>query len=374
MPTPTKYTYSISQDFPGSAVDTDNLASEVQASSIVIAYDRIEVVGDVIDIWFKDVLSAADKIVLDGNEETPEGLIAAHDNVPKQVPDPVTVANIIDVVPHKPTAPKRAYAFSYNWCDKTTWWRGSVRVADKLLGVGDGVTKDFVLEENYPVIELGRGKITNDHNLTVNDEYNVCAYIGVATEVNELAEREPFEESGGDYWVDYDNPGTAGTMIHFETAPVDGEDITVCYSYCPTDTPGHSTWWFGPPAGKKWVIDHIEAQFTADVDLTDTIVYQAWVDHPTYGWIPVPGESELRYHSANNFDDYVRGALCELPAWGGTSKRGRTQTGRVIQWDYDSSIVLLSSQAVAVRVWCKHDRAMGGERVTITIYAMEEDE
>lgn len=81
MPTLTQYTYSITSDFPGGAVNTSNLQTEIQASSIVTALDRIDTAGDVIDVWFKDALSAADKTTLDNDTTGPSGgLIAAHDN------------------------------------------------------------------------------------------------------------------------------------------------------------------------------------------------------------------------------------------------------------------------------------------------------
>jgi hypothetical protein len=83
MPTPTKYTYSLTADFPDDAINSTKLASEIGASSIVTALDRIDVSGDVADVWFKDVLSAGDKTTLDGDVSAPAGgLIAAHDSTP----------------------------------------------------------------------------------------------------------------------------------------------------------------------------------------------------------------------------------------------------------------------------------------------------
>lgn len=60
----TKYTFSISQDFPNHKVATDRLTSEIQASVIIIALDRINTAGDVCDIWFKDELSSDDQTIL----------------------------------------------------------------------------------------------------------------------------------------------------------------------------------------------------------------------------------------------------------------------------------------------------------------------
>ncbi len=61
MPTPTKYTYS--QD----VADLDLLTTEIAASSIAQTVDRIDRVAgspDTVDVWFPDVLIAADQTTL----------------------------------------------------------------------------------------------------------------------------------------------------------------------------------------------------------------------------------------------------------------------------------------------------------------------
>ena len=61
MPTPTKYTYN--QDVS----DLDLLSTEIAASSIAQAADRIDRLAgspDTVDVWFPDVLSGADQTTL----------------------------------------------------------------------------------------------------------------------------------------------------------------------------------------------------------------------------------------------------------------------------------------------------------------------
>lgn len=83
MPTPTKYTYSLASDFPASGINSARMVDDVASSSIVTAIDRIDTSGDVVDIWFKDALSAADKTTLDNDATGPSGgLIAAHTGEP----------------------------------------------------------------------------------------------------------------------------------------------------------------------------------------------------------------------------------------------------------------------------------------------------
>lgn len=80
MPTPTKYTYSIATDTANGKVNSTTLSDEIAASSIIIALDHIDTGGDVLDIWFRDVLSAPDQTTLTsvvnahtGNEATTTG-------------------------------------------------------------------------------------------------------------------------------------------------------------------------------------------------------------------------------------------------------------------------------------------------------------
>lgn len=84
MPTPTKYTYSISSDF-SAGVATDALASEIETSSIVTVLDRIDTAGDDCDVWFKDVLSGGDQTTLNS-------LVAAHAGV--GLAQPVQTVNL----------------------------------------------------------------------------------------------------------------------------------------------------------------------------------------------------------------------------------------------------------------------------------------
>ena len=70
----TKYTYSISADFPNGAVIAHLLMEEVRASSITIALDNVSTLGDVCDVWFKDEITAGEKAVLDA-------LVSAHTGV-----------------------------------------------------------------------------------------------------------------------------------------------------------------------------------------------------------------------------------------------------------------------------------------------------
>jgi len=60
----TKYTFSITQDFPNSKVVPDSLELEINESGITTALDYIQVTGDTCDIWFKGALSPTEETYL----------------------------------------------------------------------------------------------------------------------------------------------------------------------------------------------------------------------------------------------------------------------------------------------------------------------
>jgi len=74
----TKYTYSISGDFPNQKVNTTSLTIEINESSIITALDHINTSGDVCDVWFVDALSGAEETELDA-------VVAAHQGTPPHV-------------------------------------------------------------------------------------------------------------------------------------------------------------------------------------------------------------------------------------------------------------------------------------------------
>lgn len=77
MPTPTTYTYSLSNDFPGGAVNLTALQIAITESGIATVLTGISQNGDVITITFADALSPADRTTLDGNQTHPAGGLIA---------------------------------------------------------------------------------------------------------------------------------------------------------------------------------------------------------------------------------------------------------------------------------------------------------
>lgn len=74
----TKYTYSISGDFPNQKIASDRLTQEINKSTIITALDFINTSGIMCDIWFKADLSSQDSTSLDALVATHTGVALPH--------------------------------------------------------------------------------------------------------------------------------------------------------------------------------------------------------------------------------------------------------------------------------------------------------
>jgi len=81
----TKYTFSISNDFPNGEINSNTLTYEIQQSSITHALDYINTEGDDCNIWFKEALTPIDAT------STLPAIVAAHQgNAPLEETHPET--------------------------------------------------------------------------------------------------------------------------------------------------------------------------------------------------------------------------------------------------------------------------------------------
>jgi hypothetical protein len=82
----TKYTYSISNDFPNSTVNPAALSSQIQESVITRTLDYINTNDNDCDVWFTDTLTSGDVSVLDD-------VVSDHDGTALPVTEAPTMAD-----------------------------------------------------------------------------------------------------------------------------------------------------------------------------------------------------------------------------------------------------------------------------------------
>lgn len=262
----------------------------------------------------------------------------------------------------------RDWTFSHNFCDKTSWFGDGIRVVDEAVGTGDGSTATFGLDHGY-VIDLSHGKVNDEDNLVPTASQGGATYIPeVKVDGVTKTERRYDVASGGDYTIDY----VTGDITFF-TPPANGLAITATYFYSPADA--GSTVYVRPPSGGRTIITAAECMFSADLDLTNSLISAAFTYNPGLGAPPakfIYPPSKAVFKKFQDFISYTNGAYPGLPAIGGTP-RGNAQTIYQLRFEYVSTIDLDDAYGSEMRVWLEDHIPFGGEIGQLTFYGYRPD-
>jgi hypothetical protein len=346
----TKYTYSISADFPNHKVDPSRLQLEIRTSAIITAQDYISTAGDACDIFFKADLSVGDKVLLDG-------IVAAHSGEPLDpAPEYKVDSEGRQIVVQEPNLDGAMInTATHDFCDKTTWWQQSTVVADEVLvDSGDGFT--FTSQHGF-WIDLTHGKYYLEDRISSSTLPTKVPVVKVDGTV--MTVRPPFTPSGGDYTIDY----RAGTVTF--AASQAGKAVTASYRYA-----GSSLFTVAPSSGKVlWVLDS-EVQFSTDIVMTGTMNFQAWAYDPNNPPNKVPVSSITNYKGLKDFITEAKGVYPLVPAIGGSAGRGLEHSHLVFPFKYNQAKELKSSLGVEIRVWITGDTEYTGEFGNATFYCI----
>jgi hypothetical protein len=365
----TTYTYPLT-DFPNDKADAFALSEEVRESTITIAVDRVDVGPPDrpldVDVVFKDALTTEQQDVLDG-------LVAAHQGNPIQPVAPPQTSTGAPLVVLEPRADGSTFnALTPNWCDKTTWYFTSVKVTDETLTDSGNLTT-FTSAHTF-WIDLHHGKVTQEQRINGTN-------YGITLKVNGVTKTEnSLDAQNGDYSVNY----VAGTVT-FNAALQGGDVVTATYNYA-TD----SIWKVLPASGKKVSIRAVEVQFSLDIELTDTAIFEMrglvevfapqLLDtnggpYPAGTKIPIQSNKYPRMH---NYIDEAQQAYPDIPALGGAGWRGMQQAMHLFRWPYTDSfgqyVEVKSSLGMELWIYLENHSPFGGERAVATLYARSDDE
>lgn len=376
----TTYTYSKAADFPNGSINPTKLQKEIAASAIITALDHISTEGDVVRIVFKDALSATDKTILDGDISSPAGgLIAAHDASISAETMPVAFINengvpmpahfdsegLLRSTSELPDGDK-FNLYSVNWCDKCSWYEGSTKVTDgALTDTNDGLT--FSSPHDF-WIDLRHGRITGEDVITRDGSYLVVVKVNGVTKT----EADP-GQTNNDFHVDYEN---GNVIFHSSQA---GNTVTATYWYAVT---GDFT--VAPPAGKKFVLQRVEVQFSRNIILKDTMIFQpfGYVQDfaPQYCPVPYPPNTIIplgdpyTYKTAADYVNDSNGSYPLIPAFGGNSWRGQPDDMIILTWTYVSKTALCSSKGMSIKLSMLENVAHEGDLATVTFYTTMTDD
>lgn len=246
---------------------------------------------------------------------------------------------------------------THNFCDPTTWYTESVRIAaETLTDSGNGVLFNSA-HTNW--IDMTHGKLFDEDALCADIAHGYSVVVKINGVV--ATQRAPFATSGGDCVVDY----VAGTVTFASSQS--GNTVTVDYSY-----ENGSVWSIVPIEGKRIDIESAEVQFSQDILLNDTIVFEIW------GYNPGDLPNKMLYGTSNykkmvNYIDEALGSFPVIPAIGGTL-RGFQSNIYGFPFRYSAVRQLKSSQGIELHVRLKDNIKFGGEHTTGTFYCTTRDE
>ena len=264
--------------------------------------------------------------------------------------------------------------FSHDWADPTTWYEQSVYVAGEVaVDSGDHLTFDLA---NKKIIDTYHGKITQEDALldAAGRSYRVAATVNGSPKV----EQDPFYGTGGDFTVDYDQ----GKIVFLAPQP-SGATVAVTYHY-----EHGSRFTVKPSPGMRLTLEQAEVQFSTDLDLRDTMIFEAFgvADHfltpsqmGAYGIAPNTGAmisiQKFVYKTFSDFQNDAFKAYPIYPAMGLPGNwRSQIQPVTVFDWDYVSSLELCSSKGMEIRMYLEHDEPCVGWMATATMYCTTEIE
>jgi hypothetical protein len=350
----TTYTYSVANDF-SNGVDIDKLTIEIQSSAIVISLDSISLSSGTCSVTFKAAISVLDQTLLDS-------LIAAHDGVPEiEVTTPPSSPEGIPLVSLVPRVGDERVIISHNWSDSSSWYTNSVRVTGEVLNKDTSCKKGF--SSNNKWIDMTHGRCSRE------DEFSASYVPIIYVNGEQKVEREPFEKSGGDFFIDYKNG-----IVEFAEVLDPQDVITADYSYA-TD----SVFTVAPPPGKILRIEDAEVQFSQDIVMNDAICYEVWVYNP----LDLPNKMPLHlvdssarpviYKTMRDFVDEARGVYPSVPPIGGPA-RGITVGHVVLPFFWKTVRDLPSSMGAEIRAYLKKHNEFGGQFATATFYCTLIDE
>lgn len=280
---------------------------------------------------------------------------------------PLSANNYQQVSVHPPENDKKTF-YTQNWADPTTWYEGATRQVDTVLNnTGDDTT--YVVPSwaaTKHIIDVSHGKMTNEH-LLLDAASNSYA---VTVKVNDVVktEQDPHLGSGSDFTVDYD----AGEVTFLAAlAPADVVKMTYHLVDRSAGDGSASCWTLKPATGKILEITKVEVQFSDNIVLSDSVVFQAYI-----GGTPV-GPADV-YKTMMDFYNDANGAYPVMPALGGTGWRGCLEAVYALPWQYQSVTKLASAINLEVRLCLKHDVPFGTDNAnpataTATFYCLSVD-
>ena len=247
-----------------------------------------------------------------------------------------------------PPEGSRVDTVSQDMCHRETWYQKSEAVVGEALSdSGDGLTFHST-HDNW--IDVYHGKLTGEHYL--RSMYGHKVYVDSV----QKTESSP-GMADGDFQVDFETGD-----VTFNSSQ-SGNTVTADYHY-----ENGSRWIIKPTEGKKLILTAVEVQFSTNVTMMDSIVFEIWV-----------GGNKVQDAFYQTFQDLINasvGSYPQVPALGGNNWRGNQFPVNLLRWPYYERgvTIMKSSQLWEAHVRLENNNAFMGEHVVTTFYGISENE
>ena len=375
----TKITYSIAEDTVNGKVSVHGLDTEIRSSPSIpdglLAFVEAGVGGDpdVIQITLGRDLTQPESEAIDA-------IVAAHEGVPPEQTPTLVALDVQKDSKKRPffipwvTEGSRTTKISHRWNDPTTWVSQATQHEDQVFS--EETSGEVYQAPHTNLIDVCHGKLWEEEQLTATHCIRLEVDVGSGWEPR--LEVDP-HSGDGDFTVNY------------KTGEVTFDPVL------PAGTPVRGTYWkanqsryiLEPSPGKQLLIKSAEVQFSQDIVLTDTVVFETFgfvdafaphlvSDTPDYATsFPSGFRIPLRrtiYKTLQQFIDESNGAYPTIPAIGGPGWRGIPVPITVFPWNYAAALPLSSKAGMQVHIYCEHHLPFEGSYATATFYCLSEDE
>lgn len=183
--------------------------------------------------------------------------------------------------------------------------------------------------------------------------YTPIVYVDGVPQV----EVDPHTEEGA-YYINYQTG-----QITFETPVPEGTPVVVDYYYAQG-----STFKVTPNPGKLLNLSQAKVQFSDDLDMRDTLIFQVYVGGYPYGPSTV-------FNTIRDFFVDAQRSNPSIPALGNPLNwRASSKATLPLVWDYLGNKGFASCMAVELRLTLVHHEPFGGSYATASFYCHEEEE
>lgn len=383
------FIYSKSVDFAG-ALNESKLDGEIRGSEITVGLRGVSLEGDVVSITFKANLSTDGQDLLDG-------LVSAHDGLQlSSAPFEVKLQGFNNVegrleVSSYPSSASRLNLITHRWNDKTTWYTSSVKVVGEVPTplntngslrdpeVDPWTGKRFQLSNTY-VIDVSHGKIFME-NYTFSPDGGTYNAIVTVNGVS-VPEVDP-DTLDGNWVLDY-----VSGIITLNPNVLETDLLEITYYYATT-----SEFYLRPTPDKILELRSVEVQFTEDVSLKDTMIFQSFgsvgafapqligqykdaLGNKFSATDSIPLKDPVEYKTLFDYANESNGVYPPISGTANNNPSWRDSRNAIVTfpWNYQSVIPLSGAAGMYVEIRLQNHTPFEGEFSTATFYCYSKDE